>query len=678
MPLCPVAFPLFPIVDGACGCSFEGCTRIGKHPAVLWRDLAFGDAVPRPVEGAGVGLKTGAAPKGSGVFVVDLDGDEAAAHWLALGGEDEGAETYTVQTPRGWHLYFEHPGFHVKNSASDLGKGIDIRGDGGFVVAAGSPHRSGGTYELVTDVPVLPAPAWLLDWLRLQKAPAEIAHYSGDVEGEERDRRLALYRKYLETAPPSVAGDCGDLALFGVVQHGAYDLALPAEDVLDLVAEVFDPRCDPPWGDELERKVLHKIESAKTASTRPAMPPLPADLEHLARGSTFESAQAQILETYAETFRKLSESANADTVGKSPIADTKQDGPIVWGGWDVPISEPVYLLGGLIPEGKVCTFFAEGGSLKTWAAFSLAIAVATGEPWLGSFPVQKGKALYLDYEDGRYEFQRRIRILQGLQDIPDLGYWQYPPPLDDVGLWKQLAPLGLKLIVVDALSSGVSADVDENDRTFSNAVKMGGRLTELGCTVVFVHHANKQGGMRGSSTVRDQSDVVFKFEPVSETDSTKRMRMVCDKPGPQKRPAPVNVELSDAGLATFEDEANKTGRNGRTIDDVQAAVLLALQDKPMGVEALRVHLQSGKARVQDAVKILLEENRIVRADAGGFELDDDDRRRARVWQEADTFAGTKAGLAARARVRPTFVDSMLDDGDLLERVKGQAMGFIVP
>lgn len=271
MPLIsPVVFPLHPILPGpACACSRGAeCGRIGKHPAVPWGELKQGDPVPRPEPGAGVGLKTGAAPKGSGVFVVDIDSDDALARWEGLNG-GVGPVTFEVGTGRGLQLYFEHPGFPVGNSAGELAKGIDIRGDGGFVVAPGSPHKNGRTYKVHCDLHPTEAPAWLLTWLRTRPTAVEAQSYEGDVSGPERDRRRELYTKYLQSAPRCVQGSNGDSTLFEVVQHGAWDLALPNEDVLDLITEHYDPRCEPPWGDGLDERVLHKAHSAKTQSTRP-------------------------------------------------------------------------------------------------------------------------------------------------------------------------------------------------------------------------------------------------------------------------------------------------------------------------------------------------------------------------------------------------------------------------
>jgi hypothetical protein len=83
-------------------------------------------------------------------------------------------DTYAVGTASGGrHLYFTAPGeFHLRNSAGRLGPMIDVRGEGGYVVAAGSrlharSDRDGSTkpgarsYRLVHGCP----PAELPDWL---------------------------------------------------------------------------------------------------------------------------------------------------------------------------------------------------------------------------------------------------------------------------------------------------------------------------------------------------------------------------------------------------------------------------------------------------------------------------------------------------------------------------------
>jgi predicted P-loop ATPase len=115
---------------------------------------------------ANIGVATGA-----GLLVLDEDpraGSDQSMQDLAL-VHDELPETRTVRTPSGGrHRYFRvAAGLRVANSVSKLGAGLDIRGDGGYVVAPPSvlvdgPKQTAGAYTLETDSPIADAPEWLI------------------------------------------------------------------------------------------------------------------------------------------------------------------------------------------------------------------------------------------------------------------------------------------------------------------------------------------------------------------------------------------------------------------------------------------------------------------------------------------------------------------------------------
>jgi hypothetical protein len=111
---------------------------------------------------ANVGVATGHA-----FFVVDIDvknGVDGEATWRALQQHREAPKTRAVRTPSGGrHLYFSTAGASVSNSVNRLGRGLDIRGTGGYVVAAGVIDGRG--YETM-PAPIAPPPPWLLDRLR--------------------------------------------------------------------------------------------------------------------------------------------------------------------------------------------------------------------------------------------------------------------------------------------------------------------------------------------------------------------------------------------------------------------------------------------------------------------------------------------------------------------------------
>jgi replicative DNA helicase len=126
----------------------------------------------------GVGIATGHR---SGIFVLDVDvsdgkhGDDTLAELVA----EHGPLPDTVRAitgSGGGHIYFNlPPGVDIRNNASTrLGPGLDIRGEGGQVVAAPTVHPNGKRYEWETDcspddLQVADAPVWLLE--RLVIAP---------------------------------------------------------------------------------------------------------------------------------------------------------------------------------------------------------------------------------------------------------------------------------------------------------------------------------------------------------------------------------------------------------------------------------------------------------------------------------------------------------------------------
>ena len=90
---------------------------------------------------ANIGIVTGAV---SGLVVVDVDGEEGL-NWMRV---NMPVTSVYVKTGKGWHGYFRHPGGQIGNRAR-LAPEVDLRADGGYVVAPPSIHASGHQYEWV-------------------------------------------------------------------------------------------------------------------------------------------------------------------------------------------------------------------------------------------------------------------------------------------------------------------------------------------------------------------------------------------------------------------------------------------------------------------------------------------------------------------------------------------------
>lgn len=152
----------------------------GKRPIVAWQELQRRASSAEELSawfdstrGVNVGIVTGVL---SGLVVLDVDPGHGGEASLAKLERAHGPLPVTVEAVTGGggrHLYFKHPDSFVHNKVG-LMAGIDLRGDGGCVVAPPSVHASGRRYTWATgrspnEISLAPLP----DWLRRLIVPHE-------------------------------------------------------------------------------------------------------------------------------------------------------------------------------------------------------------------------------------------------------------------------------------------------------------------------------------------------------------------------------------------------------------------------------------------------------------------------------------------------------------------------
>ena len=171
----------------------------GKHPCGRWsRDSTDSPETIRMALSRGlrnVGIDCGK----SGLLVVDEDRPGAFGSYAASAGH-EVPVTFTVTTGKGRHLYFRQPrGVPLGNSIGALaGLGMDVRGNGGFVVGPGSVHQTGVRYKPVdAAAPVVPAPGWLVGAL-LTPPAAALGHPGPRLHGSPDARLRGLVATVLD------------------------------------------------------------------------------------------------------------------------------------------------------------------------------------------------------------------------------------------------------------------------------------------------------------------------------------------------------------------------------------------------------------------------------------------------------------------------------------------------
>jgi hypothetical protein len=157
---------------------------------------------------------------GSNVFVLDVDGDQGEETLSSLELEHgKLPTTVEVTTGNGRHLYFQYPrsGVVIRNSQcrNDI-PGLDVRGNGGYVLVPPSIHPSGREYTWSAATEFADAPHWLLDIITSKGRPADkpepvqatppdawVSFLSDGVDGSRRGSAVArlsglLLRKFLD------------------------------------------------------------------------------------------------------------------------------------------------------------------------------------------------------------------------------------------------------------------------------------------------------------------------------------------------------------------------------------------------------------------------------------------------------------------------------------------------
>lgn len=243
-------FPLHNPVNGVCSCGKTDCTSVGKHPRIPdWPNKASND--PRQAKGwwirwpqANVAVVTG---RRSGLVVVDVDDKDAGSGSLSLRRLEAEHQplpaTLTVVTGNGRHHYYQHPKItDVKCSTGKLGAGLDVRGDGGYVVAPPSVHANGRTYQWTDDgAEIAQAPHWLLDLLTVE----DVADRDVIDVIPEGKRTNTLYAEVCSL----------------------FRSGMPEAQVLQTALTTNVSRCQPPLSEDKVRDIVRRVSLTNKPAT---------------------------------------------------------------------------------------------------------------------------------------------------------------------------------------------------------------------------------------------------------------------------------------------------------------------------------------------------------------------------------------------------------------------------
>ena len=213
---------------------FHAATTDAKRISSWWR------SAPE----CNIGIATG---KPSGFFAFDIDGADGEASLRQLEAHHTPLPTTVeVITGKGRHCYFRTAQRVIKCSAGIIGTGLDVRGDGGYVLAPPSLHPSGHAYTWSVDgtEQMVEAPEWLLDRIGI----------AGAADNPKNGKSLEHWYNVLTNPIPNGKRNATLTSVCGKLFHaGSHDPVL----LISTMYCINIARCNPPLAEgDIETIVL--------------------------------------------------------------------------------------------------------------------------------------------------------------------------------------------------------------------------------------------------------------------------------------------------------------------------------------------------------------------------------------------------------------------------------------
>ena len=174
-----------------------------------------------------------------------------------------------------------------------------------------------------------------------------------------------------------------------------------------------------------------------------------------------------------------------------------------------------WLIAGILPLGTVMLLGASGGTGKSTIAYNWALHIAQGTPWSGRRCLQ-GKSLIIQSDEPLVDASEKLSVI-GYQDADlapnTINFWEtwrfaHMKQLEDYV--KKHRPTFITIDSLTACLAGMDVDLIKSNagdviyglRDIANTYK---------CSVMILHHLNKSGGMRDSSSFVDNVSEVVKL-----------------------------------------------------------------------------------------------------------------------------------------------------------------------
>ena len=571
----------------------------GKRPLVPWIEYQSRKPVEEEIHqwwqqypNANIGIVTG---KVSRIVVIDLDSDK--------GGNENGAKIYEqaptdliVKTGRGgYHLYYRYPEDvdHIPNRVSLL-PGVDVRADGGYVVAPPSAHSSGRLYGWTRRGEPGKLPPHLIGLLTSytpvgHDGKEDSSKWLSDLlagvgEGQRNDACAKL---------------CGYLIGKGI----------PKDVVLTIIRQ-WNEKNHPPLS---SHEVVTTVESVYKTAYRKGTTSQSQPRDSTRQASTSPFGVVNIREYMTHH-------------GSSQVSWLVQD-------W--------------LPEATIGFVVAPPGSYKTWLTFDMAVSVATGTPFLGKYPIQRtGPVLLVQQEDFHGDIAQRLAIiLQSRLDLraevteddqfevkapPEIPIYIHPDRnlrfADQVvmdALELRIQELRPVLVILDPLYSAAMTD-DYMTKSAEQMLRLKVMRDRYGCSFLVAHHTTKyadsmeRSRLWGSQFLNALLETGWQVKRSKNNSSIiirRHFKVARNPAGDVQVEFDINTDNPPyryhvkvfTGAEVVE---NGTGLNSKILD------LLSGSEKPMSINEIADALGVHRSTISRRMKALRQDS-VVQKDADG-------------------------------------------------------------
>ena len=548
-----------------------------KKPYVVWKQFQATAPTEEQVRewwtrwpDANIGLLTGA---GTNLVVLDTDSGEAEEALLSAYGPLP--PTPTSKTAKGRHRLFAQTQPPIGNSVGLLPE-VDVRGQGGYIVAPPSIHPSGHEYKwengLGPDTALASLPGSLLSIVK---------------EREQSTHAVTVSPRQVENGPSHIlaALKCEGPGPQWTTLCPAHGDSTPSLSV----------RLAP------NGNLLLKCHAG--CSTGVILKAIGGNTSDLfAAPSSEEGAKLTVERSTA--FRFFS------------IAELFAFEPTAW------------LVEGVLPSKGLAFVYAPPATYKSFFCLDMALCVALGLPWHGR-EVQQGPVVYVAAEGNAPEIALRIRAWAERYGSAEAAQFHCLTSSIDLGdpgsVERFLASLPEprpRLIVIDTLARCTNR-LDENRSTdMGRAVALTDRLREAtGATVVLVHHSRKHDSeMRGSGALEAAADTSILL---AKAKASRVVRIECEKQKDAPEFADFTLELHEQGASAVLVEVSPSQRStakGDRLNPNDEKLVRVMSPEGMRYKEWQRSSVLGGSSFDDSRKRLLELGIVFRDEKGVYRL----------------------------------------------------------